>query len=151
MDTNISTVTFRPPGYAQRFHDRLPEGCTLAWGARAIYKLDFASKLAKGRAIVRGNKLVRARAAAQPVGGYVAMVDLLHDRMEMCGGTEDERKAFSAWLDDIGLPNIRWQLADRRVTTRDNTVVERHDCVNYSIVASPNASYGYLYILAWRK
>lgn len=151
MSGSAMTVTFRPPGYAQRFHDRLPKDCTLAWGARAIYRLDFASKPIKGRAIVRGAKPLRARQAAQPINGYVAMVDLLHDRMEMVGGSEAERKAFSAWLDEIGLPSIRTQLADQRVSTRDNTVVELDSCKGYQIVASPNASYGYLYILAWRK
>ncbi len=150
MDTNVSTVTFRPPGYAQRFHDRLPEGCTLAWGARAIYRLDFASRKPTSRGLLRNDKLVRVRTET-PSNGYVAVVDILHDRMEMVGGTKDERKAFADWLDTIGLPNIRTQLADQRVSTRDNTVVELDSCKGYQIIASPNASYGYLYILAWRK
>lgn len=99
---------------------KLPEGTKLAWGARAIYKLDRKASLT-----------------------------FMHDRQQMNGGTDGERKAFAAWINHDGLPALRAKLVENYVDTRSSdTVTIASD--GYALAASPRGSCGYLYITAWK-
>jgi len=114
----------------------VPEGVTLAWGARAIYQL--AAKPERDR---RGRLLRYV---------HTAEIDLVHDRQDMAGGASmAERKALAAWITGTGIPAIKTLLADGDINPGSSAIVE-HASEGYKIVAGPRASHGYLYIRAWR-
>ena len=97
-----------------------------AWSARAIYKsADF-------RGDGRGN--------------YGPIIDI-----DQQGFTGEDRsiKALEAWLNTRGLNALRARLKldYLDVAARREVRVERG---GYVIVANPNASYGYLYLGAWK-
>jgi hypothetical protein len=124
----------RRPEFAQRFP--LPEGWMMAWGARTIYKL-----LRTQDRTSRGKLL--------PSFTRTASIDVLHDRHEMVGGTTAERRTFGAWIDQHGMPAIKRLCEEQEIEARDETTIE-FASDGYAIKASPNASFGYLYILAWK-
>lgn len=73
-------------------------------------------------------------------------IDLLHDRQSyQPEGVESP--SLLDWLNREGIPLIRDQ--SRKLLPSSSDVI-RHETGNYGIIASPNASYGYLYISAWR-
>jgi hypothetical protein len=72
-------------------------------------------------------------------------VDLLWDRQDMQGGTEEQRKEFAKWLNEYGIPEIKKMTKDEYLEPREDRYVERqlHD---YHIIINPRSSYGYLLI-----
>lgn len=96
-----------------------PEGITLAWGARAIYKYCHT----------------------KPV------IDLLWDR-QAWRGPSDGRAALAEWVNTKGLRAIVKACKDAGLTGASSEVVSWTDG-NRTIEASPNASYGYLYLVAY--
>lgn len=137
-----------------------PAGTKLAWGGRAIYKLVHVETPQKRR----GGKVVQ-RASSRTE----ASIDLPYDRHEMIGPTdaptveaapslageaaraaaEAERKALAKWIDKVGIPAVRkWCV--KAYVTGDSEERFTMQSDGYTITASPRASYGYLYICAWK-
>ncbi len=106
------------------------------WGARAIYTETHAE-----RHTTRGALMKR------PPDAFA--IELLWDRQGMAGGTEASRKTLATWLDKTGLPALRKECSKLYVCPDHDTVINL-ELDGYAMVASPNASYGYLYISAWR-
>lgn len=77
------------------------------------------------------------------------LVDLVHDRMQMTGNDEGDRKKLLAWIDKHGLPKLRKRM-DKHYVDRGGSeiIVIEHD--GYHLEASAQCSHGYLYIGAWR-
>lgn len=127
----------------------LPEGVIplARWGARAIYKTSEQKWRSRGP---RGGRQ-----------GYYerlpAVVDLLHDRMSATGNNS-ALKLLGKWLDGTALPWLRKTIDlpgnsaesirfEADVTAKAPTGLSwPGHCV---MIASPNASHGYLYIGAW--
>lgn len=94
---------------------KAPEGVSVAWGARAIYR-DMT-------------------------------IDLLPDRQSWIG---EDRKPLMGWLNSKGIEGIR-KVCDDEYLTPDSadTVTFREG--GWLIKASPRASYGYLYMVAYKE
>jgi hypothetical protein len=122
----------------------LPEGVSLAWGARAIYSLRMVD-----RPLGRAPNGRRSRLASVT---YEATIDLLYDRMgfSSCPGvTGSDVAKLGKWIDDTAIPAIK-RICQKQVIGGDDPVVIEYASSDYKIVASPRASYGYLYLTAWR-
>lgn len=101
----------------------LPEGYEgPAWGARAIYSIT-----------VKG-----------------AVIDLLWDRQDAQGGTDEERRALGKWLNDRGLRQLREKCSALGISPHEHVHVRVEDG-DYIIDANPRESCGYLYICAYRR
>ncbi len=72
-------------------------------------------------------------------------IDLLHDRMEMVGGSDEERKEFGKWLNEYGIPQIRKMTTDEYLMTNEDRQLH-HILNDWYITCSPKSSCGYLYI-----
>jgi hypothetical protein len=100
----------------------LPEGTSVAWGARAILK--------NGR------------------------IDLLWDRQSMKGCVPD-RQDFARFLNKRVLLAVHetiealWNTGQLKPNKDEKHVL--YDDDTCTVVGNTNASYGYLYMLAWRK
>jgi hypothetical protein len=126
-----------------------PEGVTLAWGARAIYSLkSHDTKRGPSRFVMGERKPGRVLVKAHTE----CMIDLLHDRQSMIGTEPDkERERFGRWLNSKAIPAIKRACVRDYITSDCETVVTFSDPeAGYSIKASPRASYGYLYLTAWK-
>lgn len=122
-----------------------PPGVRHAWGARAIYSLSSNDTVRRNGRVVR-----RASTTAQ--------IDLVWDRQEALAlpdavalaDYEAACKALARWLNKTGLPALRRLCAKQYLTgDSDDTVEVRRD--GYVLRASPRASYGYLYLVAYRE
>jgi hypothetical protein len=83
-----------------------------------------------------------ARAIYQPSAKTSFMpIDILHDR-QSCIGDESAKGALVSWLNTIGLP---WLRANCKLCPDSRDYVQYKDN-RFIIRATPNASYGYLYI-----
>lgn len=145
-------ATFIKPPWGLTY--AIPEGVTLAWGARAIYGWREVTKpvtTVSGRIkISRGRRLTTT--TCEP------SIDLLSDRMgwASCGEVTDEYKArmfmMGAWIDNTGIPAIKAACRKARIQPSDDGPGARveHTSDGYTIVANPNGSHGYLYIAAWK-
>lgn len=86
-----------------------------------------------------------ARAIFYPPAG----IDLLPDRQQMTGGTEDERKKLSNWINNIGLYKLKEELAHKNVGAGSDILIAVDDKkAGFIMMANPRKSYGYLYISA---
>lgn len=74
--------------------------------------------------------------------GYV---DIVWDRTQMVGGTDEERARFSTFLAEFGVPELRKLVTKEKLDPRDRTTVSTQ-LGQWCIVCDPKASYGYLYI-----
>src|SRR4030067_1949788 len=75
-------------------------------------------------------------------------LDLLHDRQNFQGPQDEGTKKFMTWINTKGLPEVRvWA---SKVTTDSREMFNFED-EEYKIIATPNGSYGYMYIGAWSK
>lgn len=95
-------------------------GASAAWGARAIFHHN----------------------------GY--HLDFLHDR-QSAGGAEADRRRLAQWLSKKrggGIQLLINALKAKLVTPSSNVTV-RVDHGRYHAVASPQQSYGYMYVTAW--
>lgn len=75
-------------------------------------------------------------------------IDLLWDRMCMEGGTPEQRKQFSDWLNAKGLPALKKLVKQENVRGSDERVLTI-SLDGWLIAASPKGSCGYLYIGVW--
>jgi hypothetical protein len=129
----------------------IPEGITLAWGARAIYHWGAFKK----PVLTPTGKPRKSR--GQPVTEtiYEPSIDLLWDRQSWSSRFDASADAIAAravmgtWLNTIGLSALKKALLDERVRGEDNHRVTFVDA-GFTITANPNGSCGYLYIAAWR-
>ena len=106
---------------------RVPDEAVVAWSARAIAITEFGdhSKFAK-----------------------VTGLDLLPDRQATLG-EKAQRDAFCAWLNERGLPELRKAIIREDIRCGENRLVIVH--LDQAVMhANPNASYGYVYVCAWR-
>jgi len=76
-------------------------------------------------------------------------VELLHDRQSW---KPDEQPPFEfeEWVNQIGLPWLRQECRDRYLRGDSSDVVSKSDGP-YTIEASPNRSFGYIYIVAYER
>jgi hypothetical protein len=100
--------------------DRNVDGADVeaAWGARAIWNRGF--------------------------------IDLLWDRQDI-KGTDEGRAILVSWINETGLKEIDRKLKDKNVYQSSQETVMQDTTYKgrkFSIVASPNASHGYLYLTA---
>ena len=106
------------------------ESPELFWGARAIFE--------RGRLEGYGKR-------QKWIPPYI---DLVHDRQSFVGQDHPRSEEFMGWLNKTALPALRkWAegvgLDSRAVFEFGNGL--------FALKASPNASYGYMYIGAWLK
>ncbi len=77
-------------------------------------------------------------------------IDILHDRQWMYGNNpSQEAKDLCAWLNNSGIKGLQALCKSTGLTQNESRVVE-YSSKGYVIQATPNASYGYLYIVAYR-
>ena len=105
-----------------------------AWGARAIYKNSAGRDQRTGRKIP-------------------PEIDLLWDRQEFKHDSLDQVavkacKRLQKWINTKGIKRLRRECMARCITGDCAEVVEIVDG-DFMLIASPRASYGYLYIGAW--
>ena len=81
-----------------------------------------------------------ARAIYKPSDKYLK-IDILHDR-QSCLGEKPDRDELVAWLNATGMP---WLKTNCKLYSDSRDCVEHRDG-KFIIKATPNASYGYLYI-----
>jgi hypothetical protein len=74
------------------------------------------------------------------------VIDILYDRQQMIAGDEQERMNLAAWI-NASMPKLEKLV--KRMNGSESTVVEFDDG-GYHMEASPQSSYGYLYIGAWK-
>ena len=106
----------------------------LCWGARAIYQRVWVNEK-------HGKRMVET---------LKATFDLLNDRQTFIRAesvTDDDKAAFVTWLNKTGLPKMRKAVEAAWLEGSSSELIEVVDG-GYKIAASPNASYGYLYINA---
>lgn len=119
-----------------------PPAVPLAWGARAIYKLGSHEEKFFGN----------GKRRKTPKTVMSASIDLLWDRQDVARdpakATERDAAALEQWLDKIGLPQLRKLCVEKYLTGDSEDEVEVASD-GYALKASPRASYGYLYIVAW--
>jgi cytoskeleton bundling-enhancing protein CbeA-like protein len=118
----------------------------VAWGARAIYKFGWRTERVR-RKVPKSNP-PRYRFVEKRTTG--ADIDLLWDRQSMVGGTDKEREQLKNWLNKKGLKKLKKECEKRYLSTSADETVQVRDG-NFMIMANPRASYGYLYIGAWKE
>lgn len=142
MTTTTTTTTIKPISLMWGGFPPSPTA-RIAWGARAIFNL-LADPVRDRR-----GRLVRYQSRAD--------LDIPYDRQEMqvaegVGECEPERRALVTWINDVGLPKIRTLIEEGDVNTGSPKIVAHASpCGRYQITASPRASHGYLYIVAWTE
>ena len=78
-------------------------------------------------------------------------VELLWDRQGFKGDADEKyRKDLARWINKKGLNRLRKELYLRAVSTADRCLVVVSDAPFY-LYADPRASYGYLYLAAWKE
>jgi hypothetical protein len=97
-----------------------------AWGARAIYSVDFGAK-----------------------HGPRVTIELLWDR-QSGHGTRDEMQPMLTWINESALEGLRRECLRLGVHPADNTRV-RFEADGFVIEGSPRESHGYLYVVAYRS
>lgn len=77
-------------------------------------------------------------------------VDVLHDRQWMCGENQSQdAKDLCDWLNSVGIRGLQSVCKRTGLTQNESRIVE-FSSKGFIIQATPNASYGYLYIVAYR-
>lgn len=141
-ETTTETTTAAPEPIKLGWGLQPPASATFAWGARAIYSLRNHDE----------KFFANGKRRKTPKSVTVASIDLPYDRHEMVGGTDAERKALAKWLDTVGLKALNKCCRDAYLTGDSEDDVEFFDDKRgYAIKASPRASYGYLYIVAYKR
>jgi hypothetical protein len=99
----------------------IPDGLRALWAARAIYSVEPEF-----------------------------YVDILPDRQCMCGECHsEERKDLCSWLNTEGIEALQTQCRELDLRPNESRVVEFHS-KGFVIKGTPNASHGYLYLVAYR-
>jgi len=140
MNTTTETNTTTTPAAQtapifSRWGLPAPDGTPVSWGARAIYSPSSYREegYGKNRRTVNDGPIV----------------DILGDRQGFNGEDREAVLALQAWLNTRGLKALRERLKldYLDVAARRDVRVERGA---YVLIANPNASYGYLYLGAWK-
>ncbi len=77
-------------------------------------------------------------------------VDVLHDRQWMCGENQSqEAKDLCDWLNSEGIQGLQSVCKQKGLGPDESRVVE-YSSKGFIIQGTPNSSYGYLYIVAYR-
>ena len=79
--------------------------------------------------------------------GYKDWFDIPFDRQQ-CSGEDKPRKALATWTNKQGLKQVRKWAA--KVGADSSDVFLSEDGI-FGIRATPNSSYGYMYIRTWMK
>ena len=111
------------------FGRKPPAGVKLAWAARAIYHPSKESPYRNEDSPVR--------------------IELLHDRQDWTGDKE-ELKSLIKWVNREGIDGIKKECEEYFIDAGSSEVITFSDD-KWIIEASPQASYGYLYIVAYPK
>jgi hypothetical protein len=79
-------------------------------------------------------------------------IDLLPDRQTWNPTPANKHPLLRPWLDNEALPWLRQQIKEKGIGSGSSEVLIYHRTKheNYTLMASPQRSYGYLYIGAWR-
>ena len=110
-----------------------PLAASVAWGARALYTITTRTT---------NKRTGRVR--------MTASIGLLWDRMCAAGGTSADRKVLTDWLTKTGIPALERECARQYLTADSSNTIEFTED-DFTVMASPKRSYGYLYITAWRN
>jgi hypothetical protein len=120
-----------------------PEGVKATWGARAILQHWETKKYVNAK--FRNGKLLRK--------GYWDVkhhhdIDLVPDRQSSTG-EEEAKKALFNWLDNSAIPELKKQA---NILPFRGDSYERFIFIEdgFHLEATPNGSFGYLYIGAWK-
>jgi hypothetical protein len=75
-------------------------------------------------------------------------IDLVSDRREIVGGTEDQQRQLAKWLVEYGIPAIEKLSDDEYLCVHEDrrVTLALH---GWLITINPQNSYGYLYIGVW--
>lgn len=92
---------------------------------------------------------VGARWGARAIYDNRCTVDVVGNRQGCEGGTEEERDALVQWINTYALGAMRKLVAAERLETSSRAVV-KVERDGFRMEASPNGSYGYLYLGAWK-
>jgi cytoskeleton bundling-enhancing protein CbeA-like protein len=92
---------------------------------------------------------VKASWGARAIYKAPTGIELLWDRQSIDGLVE-ERKELSGWINSKGLPGLKKLLKKTYLDGSENHEVEFKED-GYTIKANPRASYGYLYLGAWKE
>ena len=122
-----------------------PVGMVMAWSARAIYNPNAASKY-------KGNDRVPSELGE--------CVDLLPDRQQMVTAdgkpiedSTQESRLWKAVLEQEIIPALLQYLSNTAAPTGDSydkiEISGDDSSYPWHLVATPNGSYGYMYISAW--
>lgn len=110
------------------------ESPKLYWGARAILEQGKHDYVGYGE-----------KRKLHWVPGHL---DLLWDRQSFVGQEDPDKQKFIDWVNGKVLPAVRkWA----ETIPGDSREVFSFDGEGFVLKASPNGSYGYVYIGAWRK
>lgn len=77
------------------------------------------------------------------------IIDVVPNRQQITGGTDEERKRLANWVYDIGIPKLRKELSKKYIGLSDDILIAVDDKeAGFTMMANPRKSYGYLYISA---
>ncbi len=129
----FADVKFNDGGTSTRVWD---EGNTILTVKDKLFALEWGINSDRQVAIIWG-----ARAIYNGPG----TLDLLWDRQDMLGGTPDQRKEFSKFLNEYGIPAIKELTRDVHLSSTEDRklTLSLHD---WFIAINPRGSCGYLYI-----
>jgi hypothetical protein len=81
--------------------------------------------------------------------------DLLHDRQDLVGRSEEDRLALQFWLNGgalrSALTEARERATDHLLRQDEDREVTLFEDETGVVKANPQSSYGYLYVAAWLK
>ncbi len=114
-----------------------PPTATMAWGARAIYKLE---SITTKRTRKVGGKVQRYNATTTEV-----TIDVLADRQGVVGGGPEDQQAMCSYINRRVIAQLRKHCRDKYLVANSEQTLSFNEG-GYTVTASPRASYGYLYI-----
>lgn len=143
---------------------------SLIFGARTIFHPGSVEYKKKGYKRNRKGEIVRQWKGGPPEWEYEeikqeAWLDFLPDRRGWGGSIKQEegddwRKLhqraefihFRTWFENTAMPALfKWVQGQEPSSSQVFELVHQEMAVRYVLRASPNASYGYVYIAAWRE
>jgi len=86
------------------------------------------------------------RAIYSPPAG----IEILFDRQGVSGEDEKERKRLIDWVNKEGLPGLK-KILKKDFLGQDERRIVEFKGGGYVLKASPQGSYGYLYVGAWEE
>lgn len=80
---------------------------------------------------------------------YTFRVGLLWDRQQMDGGTQEDRANLAEWLNTYGIEAMNDYVKENWIRPDGEDLIEITAYEGYVLKATPNKSYGYMYITAY--